>query len=86
VGEFAEAATALAHAEGLQREDMLTQFRLGRLAEESGDIDEASLRMAKALAIDPTPAWLWRHYANLLKRAGKIEEADIALLKAKTSA
>ena len=86
VGEFAEAAKALAHAESLQRDDMLTQFRLGRLAEECGDIDEAASRMAIALAIDPTPAWLWRHYANMLKRVGKIEEANVAMSKAKASA
>jgi len=80
--EFEEADKALTHAERLNRDDMLTQFRLGRLAEERGDIASAVQRMSRALSVDSSQAWLWRHYSNLLNRAGKPEEAKGASMKA----
>ncbi len=79
IGEFAEAEDALHRAEHLNPGDMLTHFRLGRLAEERGETEQALLWHAKAVASPETPAWLWRHYGELLRSLGKTEEAASAL-------
>jgi tetratricopeptide (TPR) repeat protein len=81
-GKLAEAQPALKRADQLQPDDMLTQFRLGRFEEESGNIEEALKRIARALALNPGQPWVWRHYANLLARLGRTDEAEKALDKA----
>jgi tetratricopeptide (TPR) repeat protein len=77
-----EAEASLKLAERLKPDDMLTQFRIGRVHEERGEMIEALDRMSRAVAIDSSQGWLWRHYANLLKVAGEAGKAAAALRKA----
>lgn len=77
-----EAEEKLKHAEGLKPDDMLTQFRLGRVHEERGETAAALARMARAVEIDSSQDWLWNHYGNLLRLAGETAKADAAFRKA----
>ncbi len=73
-----EAEEKLKQAECLKPADMLTNFRIGRLHEERGEIAAALERMSRAVSIEPRHGWLWRHYGNLLLAAGEDRKAEAA--------
>ncbi len=60
------------------RDGALLRFGLGRGYLEAGRIQEAVVHLEAAITLDPAYSAAWKHYAQALVRARRIDEAAAA--------
>jgi predicted Zn-dependent protease len=82
VGSLDEASEVLDQSAQMDPDDVLTQFRLGRLHEIRGDLSAAIPFFRAAAGGKGAQSWMWSHLGAVLLKTSNLDEARDALQRA----